>query len=68
MFDQDFQGLIGGVTGVKGYPVILGEYGCQWRNLSSQSNESQAKHDASVRLFYKLVNQYAVNNGIVPVV
>lgn len=52
----------------KGYPVILGEYGCQWRNLSSQSNESQAKHDASVRLFYKLVNQYAVNNGIVPVV
>lgn len=52
----------------KGIPVILGEYGCQWRDLSSLSGENQAKHDASVKLFYKLVNQYAVNDGIVPVV
>jgi aryl-phospho-beta-D-glucosidase BglC (GH1 family) len=52
----------------RGYPVILGEYGCQWRDLGSQSGENQAKHDASVKLFYRLVNEYGVNNGIVPVV
>ena len=52
----------------KGYPVILGEYGCQWRDVSTLSGEDQARHDASVRLFYKLVNEYAVNCGMVPTV
>lgn len=52
----------------KGYPVIVGEYGCMWRNLSTLSGESQEKHDASVRLFYHCVNQYAPSNGMIPFV
>ena len=52
----------------KGYPVIVGEYGCMWRNLSTLSGESQEKHDASVKLFYKCVNQYAPSNGLIPFV
>lgn len=52
----------------KGYPVLLGEYGCQWRNVSSKSGESQEKHDASVKLFHKSVCQYAPANGMIPFV
>ena len=48
----------------RGVPVILGEYGCQWRKLA----EHQAEHDASVRLFHKLVNQYGPQNGCIPMV
>ncbi|MCR5312186.1 MAG: cellulase family glycosylhydrolase, partial [Bacteroidaceae bacterium] len=46
----------------KGYPVIMGEYAAVWRTISSD----QSKHDASVKLFYKLVNEYGINNGIIP--
>lgn len=57
----------------KGYPVILGEYGVLWRNLklttpSIDDADCQTKHDNSVKLFHKVVNQYAVQNGIVPFV
>lgn len=52
----------------KGIPVILGEYGCQWRDLSSQSPQDQASHDASVKLFHKTVCQVAVSSGMVPMV
>ena len=52
----------------KGYPVYIGEYGCQWRDVSALSGESQAKHDASVRAFHKEVCQQAVAMGMVPVV
>jgi len=48
----------------KGYPVIIGEYAGQQRTLPA--GENQAKHNASVKLFYKCVNEYAVNNGLVP--
>ena len=47
----------------KGYPVIMGEYAGQQRTMPE--GEDQAKHDASVKLYYKCVNEYAVNNGIV---
>jgi aryl-phospho-beta-D-glucosidase BglC (GH1 family) len=52
----------------KGYPVILGEYGCQWRDLSGKTGEDQAKHDASVKAFHRQVNEQAVNLGLVPMV
>jgi len=51
-----------------GYPVILGEYGCQWRDLSGKTGEDQAKHDASVKAFHRQVNEQAVNLGLVPMV
>ncbi len=50
----------------KGYPVILGEYNCQWRHLGD--NTAQQKHDNSVKLFHKAVNQYAIDNGLIPFV
>lgn len=47
----------------KGIPVYIGEYGCQWRSIGS----NQDKHDASVRLFHKLVNKEAIDHGCIPV-
>ena len=52
----------------KGYPVILGEYGCQWRDLSGKAGEDQSKHDASVKHFHRQVNEQAVSQGLVPMV
>ena len=48
----------------QGYPVILGEYGANWRKLSA----NQDKHDASIRLYHKTVCQRAVECGMVPMV
>ena len=45
----------------KGYPVIIGEYAAQQRTITGD----QDKHNASVKAFYKCVNQYAANMGIV---
>ena len=50
----------------KGYPVILGEYGANWREFSNSS--IQKKHDASIRLFHKTVNEEAIRRGIIPYV
>jgi hypothetical protein len=50
----------------KGYPVILGEYGANWREFSNSS--VQNKHDASIRLFHKTVNEEAIKRGIIPYV
>lgn len=50
----------------KGIPVIIGEYGANWRNIGNAA--AQKKHDASIKLFHKLVNQYAVEDGMVPFV
>ena len=47
----------------KGYPVIIGEYAGLQRMMPSDQN--QEKHDASVKLYYKRVNEYATNNGLV---
>lgn len=57
----------------KGYPVILGEYGTMWRTLKNASpaitnTAYQTKHNNSVKLFHKVVNQYAIQCGIVPYV
>ena len=50
----------------KGFPVILGEYGANWREFSNGS--IQKKHDASIRLFHKTVNEEAIKRGIIPYV
>jgi len=49
-----------------GVPVILGEYGAQWRDLSSVSDADQSKHDASVKYWYTTVVSEAISNGVVP--
>lgn len=51
----------------KGYPVILGEYGANWRDVSSVSG-NQTKHDAAVKAWFKDVTTKAINCGIVPFV
>ena len=50
----------------KGIPVILGEYGANWREFSNSS--IQKKHDASIRLFHKTINEEAIKRGIIPYV
>ena len=50
----------------KGIPVILGEYGANWRQFSNGS--IQKKHDASIRLFHQTINEEAVRRGIIPYV
>jgi len=50
----------------QGYPVLIGEYGCQWRDLGYTT--VQKKHDASVKLYHKVVNEQAIDNGMVPFV
>lgn len=49
-----------------GYPVILGEFGANWRDLSSVSDANQSKHNASIKTWYSTVVSEAVNNGVVP--
>ena len=48
-----------------GIPVVMGEYGALWR-YASGAGEDQSKHDASVKLFYKLFNQWCIEMGMVP--
>ena len=49
----------------KGYPVINGEYGVMWRVVSG-AGESQQQHDASIRAYYKYMNELCLEMGIVP--
>ena len=50
----------------KGIPVIIGEFGANWRDISNQAGESQDKHNASIKLHYKTLCQYALEMGLVP--
>ena len=50
----------------KGIPVLLGEFGANWRSIGNTA--AQKKHDASIKLFNKLVVQNAINCGMVPMV
>lgn len=47
-------------------PVILGEFGANWRNIESLPGESQEKHDASISLHYYLLTRMAIERGMVP--
>jgi len=51
--------------GDKGYAVIIGEYGANWRAITG-TGESQDSHNASIKYFYKMMNQLAVARGMVP--
>jgi len=48
----------------QGIPVVIGEYGCQWRELEA----NQAEHDASVKLFHELTVRECIGNGCIPMV
>ena len=50
----------------KGIPVINGEYGVMWRTNISGANESQEKHNASIKTYYKTMNKLCMERGIVP--
>lgn len=50
----------------KGIPVINGEYGVMWRTNISGTNESQEKHNASIKYYYKTMNKICMERGIVP--
>lgn len=50
----------------KGIPVINGEYGVIWRKNISGANESQEKHNASIKAYYKTMNKLCMERGIVP--
>ena len=49
----------------KGVPVINGEFGVIWRAISG-ANESQEKHNASIKAYYKYMVETCLPNGIVP--
>lgn len=49
----------------KGYPVIVGEYGAMWRQVTG-SGENQTKHNESLQYWYKLVTQYCMQYGLIP--
>ena len=50
-----------------GYPVYIGEFGAIWRTVVG-ANESQAKHNASIKHHYKTLMAKAFAKGFVPVV
>ncbi len=45
----------------KGIPVLIGEYGVNWRDYKDQE-----KHDASVKEFFKALSLHGPNNGCLP--
>ncbi len=51
----------------RGYPVLLGEYGANWRDVGTEGG-NQEKHDASVKDWYRCVTTEAVRCGMIPVV
>ena len=51
----------------KGYPVVIGEFGANWRDLSSLSGESQEKHNASIKAHYRELHRLCKDmGGMVP--
>ncbi|MGI6242654.1 MAG: cellulase family glycosylhydrolase [Prevotella sp.] len=49
----------------KGYPIILGEYGCNHRAIAPTEG-TQIKHDESVKYWYTFSTQYAYEAGLIP--
>jgi len=47
----------------KGYPVVIGEFGANWRNISTLSGESQAHHNASIQAHYRQMHQICKDLG-----
>ena len=52
----------------KGYPVVIGEFGANWRDLSSLKGESQEKHNASIKAHYRELHRLCKEmGGMVPI-
>ncbi len=54
-----------------GIPVIIGEFGANWKDVSSWTDDvsvSQDSHDASIKTWYKAVVSNSISNGCVPIV
>ena len=50
-----------------GYPVVIGEFGANWRDLSSLTGESQDKHNASIKAHYRELHRLCKDmGGMVP--
>ena len=58
---------IGNIFPDKHIPIIIGEYGANWRNIKG-TGESQEKHNASIKHFYKTLNIEAMKRGMAPMV
>ena len=53
----------------KGYPVVIGEFGANWRDLSGLEGESQEKHNQSIKSHYReLFRLTKEMGGMVPMV
>lgn len=52
----------------QGIPLVVGEYGANWRDLSSLTNESQDMHEQSLASYYYCMTNAMLKRGIVPVV
>ncbi|MBM6993441.1 MAG: glycoside hydrolase family 5 protein [Prevotella sp.] len=49
----------------KGFPVIVGEYGCNHKTLATTVG-TQANHDESVKFWYQFSTEYAYEAGLIP--
>ncbi len=49
----------------KGYPVIVGEYGCDHKSYSS-TTATQSNHDESVQYWYEFSTEFAYEAGLIP--
>ncbi len=49
----------------KGYPVIVGEYGCDHKTYAS-TVATQSYHDSSVQYWYEFSTEYAYEAGLIP--
>lgn len=51
----------------KGFAVVIGEFGANWRDLSSLTGESQEKHNASIKAHYRELHRLCKEmGGMVP--
>ena len=51
----------------KGYAVVIGEFGANWRDLSSLTGENQDKHNASIKAHYRELHRLCKEmGGMVP--
>lgn len=52
----------------KGVPMLIGEYGANWRDLSTVSDADQNKHDQSIKEWFAAISKIGPQNGMVPMV
>lgn len=47
----------------KGIPVVIGEFGANWRDISNLAGESQDKHNASIKAHYRELHRLCKELG-----